>query len=244
MRVTFYDYTPFEYGYSSKEDIISSMNPNLKEVIQKSEGKIIADIGCGCGRNLLYSSKFASKLVGIDLSLESLNFAKDFINSDNLELKEGNNLSIPLEDKFADLVISDGVCHHTGDTFAAFKECVRIAKSDGILYLAVYKKYRYYPFLYKYIGAVLRFMNKVRIGNFIIENTFIILHFLMYRIFRKQKLALKETRNIFYDYFITPIATFQSREDVESWIKVSNCTLEKYDRTSGNCHVFIIKKYG
>ena len=76
MRVTFYDYTPFEYGYSSKEDIISSMNPNLKEVIQKSEGKIIADIGCGCGRNLLYSSKFAGKLVGIDLSLKYLNKQK------------------------------------------------------------------------------------------------------------------------------------------------------------------------
>ena len=74
------------------------------------------------------------------------------------------------------------------------------------------------------------------------ENTFVLLHFLMYRIFKKQMLRLRETRNIFYDYFITPLATFHSKKDVQVWIDNNNCSLEKYDRTNGNCHVFIIKK--
>ncbi len=242
MKQTFYDSNPFEYGYSSKEEILSNMNPNLKKVIEQSEGKIIADIGCGCGRNLVYSSKFANKLIGVDLSRKSLEFAKNFVQSEKLNLVLGNNLDIPLEDNFSDLVISDGVVHHTGDTIGAFKECVRVLKPGGLLYLAVYKKYRYYPFLYKYIGFFLRVLNKTKMGNFIMENTFVLLHFLMYKIFRKQKLILQETRNIFYDYFITPIATFQSKKDVESWINDSGCTLEIYDRTNGNCHVFIIKK--
>ena len=34
------------------------MNLNLKDLIEKSHGKIITDIGCGCGRNLVYSSKY------------------------------------------------------------------------------------------------------------------------------------------------------------------------------------------
>ena len=242
MEKTFYDSTPFEYGYSSKEEILDNMNPNLKEVIVKSEGKIITDIGCGCGRNLVYSSKYASKLIGVDLSKQSLEFAKNFIKADNLELVLGNNLDIPLDSNYSDLVISDGVCHHTGDTVKAFKECVRILKPNGVLYLAVYKKYRYYPFLYKYVGSILRLLNKTKVGNFIMENTFVLLHFLMYRILRKQKLSLQETRNIFYDYFITPVATFQSKKEVSEWIGESNCSLEKYDRTNGNCHVFIIKK--
>ena len=59
MEKTFYDSTPFEYGYSSKEEILENMNSNLKEVIEKSQGKTITDVGCGCGRNLVYSSKFA-----------------------------------------------------------------------------------------------------------------------------------------------------------------------------------------
>jgi len=242
MEQTFYDSTPFEYGYSSKEEILDNMNLNLKEVIEKSEGMIITDIGCGCGRNLLYSSQYAKKLIGVDLSKQSLDFAKNFVQSEKLELILGNNLEIPLKDNSSNLVISDGVIHHTGDTIRAFKECVRILDPNGLLYLAVYKKYRYYPFLYKYVGSVLRLFNKSKIGNIIMERTFVILHFLMYRIFRRQKLSLQETRNIFYDYFITPVSTFHSKKEVVGWIDDNKCTLEKYDRTNGNCHVFIIRK--
>jgi ubiquinone/menaquinone biosynthesis C-methylase UbiE len=242
MTDNFYDNTPFQYGYSSKKEIIENMNPNLQEIIIEYKDKVICDVGCGCGRNMLFASEYASKLIGVDLSEESLGFAKKFVQSENMELKIGNNLEIPLESNFSDLVISDGVCHHTGDTVGAFKECVRILKPGGNLYLAVYKKYRYYPFLYKYIGSVLRLLNKSKIGNIIMEKTFVILHFLMYKIFRKQKLNIQETRNIFYDYFITPVATFQSKKEVVCWIDDNKCTLEKYDRTNGNCHVFVIKK--
>ena len=123
---TFYDNTPFEYGYSSKQEIIANMNPLLKGLMEKNAGKVFYDIGCGCGRNLVYASKYAVLLIGIDLSATSLAFAKELVESENLELLVGNNLSIPLGDNIADLVISDGVCHHTGDTVGAFNECVRI----------------------------------------------------------------------------------------------------------------------
>ena len=83
---------------------------------------------------------------------------------------------------------------------------------------------------------------KTELGNTLIENIFVRVHFLMYKIFKKQNLALLETRNIFFDYFLTPIATFQSRKNVAQWIKRSKCILKKYDRTKGNCHVFIIQK--
>ena len=33
---TFYDITPFEYGYSSKEEIITNMNPLLKELMEQN----------------------------------------------------------------------------------------------------------------------------------------------------------------------------------------------------------------
>ena len=239
---TFYDNTPFEYGYSSKEEIITNMNPLLKDLMKKNSGKLFCDIGCGCGRNLVYASKYASKVIGVDLSKQSLAFAKSFVQSDNLELLKGNNLAIPLPNEVADVVVSDGVCHHTGDTVNAFKECVRILKPNGKLYLAVYKKFRYYPLLYYFIGGIFRLMNKFKVGNFIIEKTFANFHYLMYKLFKKQKLSLVETRNIFYDYFITPVATFQSKRDVNLWCKNSNCTIEGYARTNGNCHVFIINK--
>ena len=75
-ELTFYDNTPFEYGYSSKEDLVANMNPLLKELMEQNSGKIFCDIGCGCGRNLLYASNFAARLIGVDLSADSLDFAK------------------------------------------------------------------------------------------------------------------------------------------------------------------------
>jgi len=239
---TFYDNTPFEYGYSSKEEIIANMNPLLKDLMEKNKGKLFCDIGCGCGRNLVYASKYASKVIGVDLSKKSLSFAKSFVQSDNLELIVGNNLAIPLANDVADVVVSDGVCHHTGDTVNAFKECVRILKPNGKLYLAVYKKFRYYPLVYCVIGGVFRLLNKFKIGSFIMKKIFVNLHYLMYKFFKKQKLSIVETKNIFYDYFITPVATFQSKEDVKSWCENNNCIIEYYNRTNGNCHVFIINK--
>ena len=35
---------------------------------------------------------------------------------------------------------------------------------------------------------------------------------------------------------------FVAKSEVKSWINKANCRLTKYDRTSGNCHVFIIVK--
>ena len=238
----FYDNTPFEYGYTSREEIIANMNPLLKQLMRQNAGKSFYDIGCGCGRNLVYASMYADSLVGVDLSEKSLAFAKNFISDSKLELIQGDNLDLPLDSEIADIVISDGVCHHTGDTIKAFSECVRILKPGGELYLAVYKKFRYYPFFYHLIGGVFRVLNKLKIGNYIIDNVFVKLHCLMYKLFKKQKLTIIETRNIFYDYFITPVATFHSKSDVNSWCNDNYCRVINYSRTSGNCHVFIIEK--
>ena len=78
-RSTFYDGTPFEYGYSSKEDIIANMNPLLRNLMKKNQNKIFCDIGCGCGRNLVYGSECAQKIIGVDLSVVSLSFADNFV---------------------------------------------------------------------------------------------------------------------------------------------------------------------
>lgn len=242
LETTFYDTNPFKYGFSSKEKIVANMNPLLKELIEQNSGAIVCDVGCGCGRNLLYASNFANRLIGIDLSIKSLSFAKKFVQSDNLVLKKGDNLDIPIDSDSVDIVISDGVCHHTGNTLKAFIECIRILKPEGKLYLAIYKKFRYYPYVYYSIGGIFRFINRFKLGNYLLENIFVNIHYLLYKIFKKQKLIKSETKNIFYDYFITPIATFHSKSEVNSWCNDNNCNIIDYSRTSGNCHVFVIKK--
>ena len=47
---TFYDNTPFKYGYSSKEEIITNMNPLLKKVIKENKSGT-SNIGIFGGKN-------------------------------------------------------------------------------------------------------------------------------------------------------------------------------------------------
>ena len=35
-KLTFYDTTPFEYGYSSKAELVANMNPLLKELMEQN----------------------------------------------------------------------------------------------------------------------------------------------------------------------------------------------------------------
>ena len=48
--------------------------------------------------------------------------------------------------RIADVIISDGVIHHTEDPHAAFAENLRILKPGGRMYLGVYKPSGRYPF--------------------------------------------------------------------------------------------------
>ena len=200
LESTFYDINPFNYGYSSENSIIESMHPSLKYLMEQNKGKVFCDIGCGCGRNLLYACRFASKVIGVDLSVKSLALAQSFVKSENLELKNGNNLDIPLDNDTADIVISDGVCHHTGDTQKAFSECIRILKPGGRLYLAVYKKFRYYPFIYYFLGGLFRFLYRFKYGIYVVDNVAVKIHYIMYKFFKIKSLSRLETRYIFYDY--------------------------------------------
>ncbi len=61
---TVYDNTPFEDGYSSKQEIIANMNPLLEGLIEKNAGRVFYDIGCGCGRNLVMPQSMPPKLLG------------------------------------------------------------------------------------------------------------------------------------------------------------------------------------
>jgi len=239
---TFYDKHPYIF-FNSEKEAIKNMDSNLKDLIKKHKDKVIYDIGCGCGRNLYFASKYGKKIYAIDISKISLNLAEKTIKSKNVIFKEGDNLNLDIKNNSADLVISEGVIHHTGNTKKAFKECVRILKSGGYFYLEVYKKWRYYAFIYMYLGGVMRVLTKFKLTNHIIEKICIPLHYKLSKFKKIHKNSTKQDiKNIFYDYFITPIAGFQSKKTVQRWIDEAGCSLIKYKKTNQNCHRFIIKK--
>src|SRR3989344_7298560 len=138
---TFYDKYPFYYDTIEKKKLVMDVFPlgNFVKKYIKKEFKVV-DVGCGCGVKAKYIIEVASvkDYTGIDLSKESLEFAKK--NNPTIKVINASNVNLPLDSNYADIVISDGVIHHTESPYTSFKEIVRIIKEGGKVYLSTYNR--------------------------------------------------------------------------------------------------------
>jgi ubiquinone/menaquinone biosynthesis C-methylase UbiE len=102
--------------------------------------KIALDGGCGGGRYTVALSRFGfKKVIGLDLSEKGIPDAFKRIEGTAYEKKvefmKGNVLEPPFEDNYFDFVFSNGVLHHTKDPIKGIRECYRMLKSGGRLWL-------------------------------------------------------------------------------------------------------------
>lgn len=104
-------------------------------------GETIVDIGSGSGFDSLIASRLVGpngQVVGIDMTQEMRAKAKkgaEELGADNIEFREGMAEDLPLPDKFADVVISNGVLNLTFNKVETLKEWARILKPSGRLYI-------------------------------------------------------------------------------------------------------------
>lgn len=99
----------------------------------RNEDNLIADIGCGPGGNISSLKKFGS-VTGVDISKETLEFAKDK-GFDKLICADIKDL--PMKDESFDVVSSLDVLEHIDDDVRAVSEMYRILKPGGILLITV-----------------------------------------------------------------------------------------------------------
>ena len=94
----------------------------------------IADIGCGTGEALLALAPSQSQLIGVDLSNEMLQIARERTQQySNISLRQGSLSDLPLEDDEADCLLCMLVLHHIVDIKQALKEMHRCIKKGGRL---------------------------------------------------------------------------------------------------------------
>src|SRR3990167_1197072 len=157
MSKTFYDKHPFFYNSPEKERLVMEELPLGKfiKTYIKEDSKVV-DVGCGCGIKAKYILKRikVKEYTGVDLSKESLDIAKKL----NPEIKTVNasNTDLPIPSDYADIIISDGVIHHTESPYTSFKEIVRIAKKGAKIYLSTYNREHLFYWAYRF-ASVLRF---------------------------------------------------------------------------------------
>lgn len=106
--------------------------------------KICLDGGCGTGRFTIAMAQMgAKKSVGIDIGVKSLAFAeqkKKLYKLRNATFREMRTDSLDFPDEYFDVVISNGVLHHTEDPEKGLSEHLRVLKRGGTLWLYLYGK--------------------------------------------------------------------------------------------------------
>jgi ArsR family transcriptional regulator len=98
--------------------------------------KRLVDLGSGTGRMLTLLGPRAQAALGLDLSQQMLNIARNHVAEAGLkacELRHGDIFGTRLPDGDADLVIVHQVLHYLADPAAAVKEAARITAPGGKL---------------------------------------------------------------------------------------------------------------
>jgi arsenite methyltransferase len=122
---------------SSIESFAGTGNPfSLGEL---HPGERVVDVGCGAGIDTLIAAKKVGsegRVIGVDMTpsmLEKARQASKEMRLANVEFREGYAEALPVEDGWADVVISNGVLNLMLDKTAALEEMSRVLKPGGRL---------------------------------------------------------------------------------------------------------------
>lgn len=119
-----------------REDLQSIPNYYYQEVARHlKEGDVVLDAGCGSGEFgvMKVHGGPAAKIVGVDISAESLN--RNLVVDERIvaDLEQ-----IPYQDNAFDLVVCETVCEHLEHPQKVFSEFSRVLKKGGYVIIRTY----------------------------------------------------------------------------------------------------------
>ena len=154
----FYEETPFPNydDLNSRESLarkakLSQFAAMLDQ--QLPSGAIVLEAGCGTGQltNFLGMS-WQRRVFGGDICLNSLRLAKNFrdrFRIENAAFLQMNLFRPPFRDESIDVIISNGVLHHTGDPRGGFAALIRKLKPGGLVLIGLYNSLGRLPTLWR-----------------------------------------------------------------------------------------------
>jgi SAM-dependent methyltransferase len=158
MVKAFYEETPFPNydGLDSRDSLAAKARRGVYAALldeQLPEGALVLEAGCGTGQlsNFLGMS-WKRKVFAGDLCLNSLRLAKGFADRftiRNVAFLQMNLFRPPFRDAVFDVVISNGVLHHTGDCEGGFRSILAKLKPGGLILVGLYNSYGRLPTLWQ-----------------------------------------------------------------------------------------------
>ena len=112
------------------------------------ESYSVADLGCGNGRHLIPCAKHCKRVIGIDISKNLLNIARNKTNKKNLSnviFIHGNLVKIPIKDNSLDAVLFIASLHNIKgrqNRISSLKEIKRILRNDGKALISVWSRWQ------------------------------------------------------------------------------------------------------
>jgi SAM-dependent methyltransferase len=145
----FYEENPFpNYDDIDSEDTL--LEKARKGVFAKlldeqiPQGAYVLEVGCGTGQltNFL-GMHYNRKVFGSDMCLHSLRLANGF--RDRCGIKNAGFVQMNLfrpcfQAQAFDLVVCNGVLHHTADPLGGFESIARLVKPNGVIIIGLYNK--------------------------------------------------------------------------------------------------------
>ena len=213
IQSDFYNDVKFP-NYDDVEDFGSLLDKSRRSIFVKKlddeipMGSNILEAGCGTGQLSIALSRYARQIYGIDLSKGSLIEAKQFINSNDIKsvhLFRMNIFKLFFEENTFDVIISNGVLHHTYNPKLAFSKLVRVLKPGGIIVIGLYHRY----------GRIIQKIRQSLIKNFGDSFKFLDKRF-------REKISNKKKYAWFLDQYKNPSETTHTYLEVLNWFKVEN----------------------
>ena len=150
---SFYEENPFpnyegieEFGELVSKGSQNAFSANLLKAI--GYNKTVLECGCGTGQLSHFLQLNNNHVLGVDMSLGSLNLAIEHKHQNGLArsgFAQMNIFDLAVKDASFDVVISHGVLHHTFDARRAFGAIARKAKPGGIIMVGLYNSYARIP---------------------------------------------------------------------------------------------------
>jgi arsenite methyltransferase len=100
-------------------------------------GERVVDVGCGTGVDTLMAAQQVGpggKVVAVDMTAEMREKTQEGVRAmglSNVEVRSGFAETLPVDDGFADVIISNGVVNLCPDKRAVFREMLRVLKPGG-----------------------------------------------------------------------------------------------------------------
>lgn len=134
-----------EYFSDSCDEIVREHEDRYSSISKLVADKVVLDAACGAGYGSFEISKYAKKVRGIDISSDSIQYAKNNYSSENLKFNVASVTEMPFPDDEFDVVVSFETIEHIDENqqLLFLKEIKRVLKENGVLIISTPDKLNY-----------------------------------------------------------------------------------------------------